>query len=56
MHSHTVNSDGMHDEKTVAELMKSSGVKYWALTDHDTTAGWKKAAKYCSERRRGYIL
>lgn len=48
MHSHTVNSDGMHDEKTVAELMKSSGVKYWALTDHDTTAGWKKAAKYCS--------
>ena len=48
LHSHTVNSDGMYDEKTVAEMMKSSGVKYWSLTDHDTTAGWIKAAKHCS--------
>ena len=48
LHSHTVNSDGMYDEKTVAEMMKSAGVKYWSLTDHDTTAGWIKAAKHCS--------
>ena len=48
LHSHTVNSDGMYDEKTVAEMMKSAGVKYWSLTDHDTTAGWINAAKHCS--------
>lgn len=48
LHSHTVNSDGMHDEQTVATMMKNEGVRYWSLTDHDTTSGWIESAKACT--------
>ena len=40
LHSHSTNSDGEHSVDMVAELMAAAGVKHWALTDHDTIAGW----------------
>lgn len=48
LHSHTVNSDGMYDESTVASMMNDEGVKFWSLTDHDTTSGWIEAEKSCN--------
>ena len=50
LHSHSTNSDGQHEVPYVAELMRQHGVKVWALTDHDTTNGWKQAAKEASSR------
>ena len=43
LHSHSTHSDGEHDVETVARLMRAEGVRVWALTDHDTTAGWNEA-------------
>ena len=43
LHSHSTNSDGEHSVDMVAELMAAAGVKHWALTDHDTIAGWDAA-------------
>jgi len=43
LHSHSTNSDGEHPVETVAQLMADEGVKHWALTDHDTIAGWDAA-------------
>ena len=43
LHSHSTNSDGEHSVDRVAELMAEAGVKHWALTDHDTIAGWDDA-------------
>jgi len=39
LHIHTVHSDG---DKTVAEVidgLKAAGIKYFAITDHDTVEG-----------------
>ncbi len=44
LHSHSTNSDGQHEVDDVAEMMEEQGVSVWALTDHDTTSGWKQAA------------
>ena len=43
LHSHSLHSDGEHPVERVAELMHGEGVQFWALTDHDTTAGWQEA-------------
>jgi 3',5'-nucleoside bisphosphate phosphatase len=43
LHSHSTNSDGEHPVEMVAQLMAAEGVKHWALTDHDTVAGWDAA-------------
>jgi predicted metal-dependent phosphoesterase TrpH len=43
LHSHSTNSDGEHSVETVAQLMAAAGVRFWALTDHDTIAGWDDA-------------
>lgn len=45
LHSHSTHSDGQHDVATVARLMHEAGVRTWALTDHDTTDGWREATK-----------
>lgn len=50
LHSHSTNSDGQHEVAHVAELMRQQGVKVWALTDHDTTNGWERAAIEASSR------
>lgn len=49
LHSHSTNSDGEHPVERVASLMAQAGVKHWALTDHDTIAGWDDA-KAAAER------
>ena len=43
LHSHSTHSDGIHGVQEVAQKMKDSNVKYWALTDHDTISGWNEA-------------
>jgi len=43
LHSHSLHSDGEHPVARVANLMRDEGVECWALTDHDTTAGWQEA-------------
>ena len=45
LHIHSKISDGT---QTVAELVQEisgTGLEGFALTDHDTTAGWKEAAE-----------
>ena len=44
LHSHSLHSDGEHPVDR-AELMHAEGVRCWALTDHDTTSGWKEGYK-----------
>ena len=39
MHLHTTASDGSFSPSEVVQRVKSSGVKVFSLTDHDTTAG-----------------
>ena len=39
MHLHTTASDGSYSPAEVVQRVKSSGVKVFSLTDHDTTAG-----------------
>ena len=39
MHLHTTASDGSFSPSEVVQKVKSSGVKVFSLTDHDTTAG-----------------
>ena len=39
MHLHTTASDGSFSPSEVIQRVKSSGVKVFSLTDHDTTAG-----------------
>ena len=50
LHSHSLHSDGEHPVERVAELMHGEGVQFWALTDHDTTAGWQEAHAAATER------
>ena len=39
MHLHTTASDGSFSPSEVVQRVKSSGIKVFSLTDHDTTAG-----------------
>jgi len=55
LHSHSTNSDGEHSVDTVAKLMAAAGVKHWALTDHDTIAGWDQAKKAALEAGIDFI-
>ena len=49
MHLHTTASDGSFSPSEVVQRVKSSGVKVFSLTDHDTTAGWAQAAQLADE-------
>lgn len=44
LHCHTVYSDGTYTPEQMVRLAKDSGLAGVAITDHDTTAGWKDAA------------
>jgi predicted metal-dependent phosphoesterase TrpH len=55
LHSHSLHSDGEHPVEQVAELMQSEGVQVWALTDHDTTAGWNEGYTAASERGLTFV-
>ena len=55
LHSHSTHSDGIHEVEEVAQKMKDSNVKYWALTDHDTISGWDEARESAKNRGIHFI-
>jgi len=49
LHFHSTYSDGKFSVPELAELIKKSGLKYCALTDHDTITGVSELKKYLQE-------
>ena len=49
LHLHSNYSDGSATVKELVETVMQSGIKIFALTDHDTVAGVNEAEKYLSE-------
>lgn len=49
LHLHSNNSDGSASVKELVDTVVKSGIKIFALTDHDTVAGIKEAEKYVVE-------
>lgn len=43
-HLHTIASDGAHPASEIAASVQRARLSRWALTDHDTTAGWQQIA------------
>ena len=43
LHTHTTSSDGLLSPREVVRRAKKNGVKYLAITDHDTTSGLDEA-------------
>ena len=43
-HLHSNASDGAHPPMALAEAARSARLQAWALTDHDTLAGWRMIA------------
>ena len=43
LHTHSIASDGTETPADVARSAKAAGLDVFALTDHDTTAGWQEA-------------
>lgn len=48
LHTHTRFSDGTTSPEENAALAAGAGLRGFALTDHDTTAGWERAAAACA--------
>ncbi len=40
LHTHTLHSDGALTPPALAARLAQAGVRYAALCDHDTVAGW----------------
>lgn len=49
LHIHTKYSDGEFDEYEIIELVKNSGVKEFAICDHDTIEGAKRVMNIISQ-------
>ena len=49
MHMHSTASDGTYSPEELAEMCAKEGLKYCALTDHDTVAGSEAYVKRCRE-------
>lgn len=49
LHCHTVFSDGTRTPRELVELAVSAGLLGVAITDHDTSSGWRAAAKAARE-------
>lgn len=43
LHTHSIASDGTETPADVARSARAAGLDVFALTDHDTTAGWHEA-------------
>lgn len=50
LHTHTTASDGVLSPVELVQRAEKSGVQVLAITDHDTVAGFKTAAKWCDSR------
>lgn len=55
LHIHSKNSDGADTVEELIPLVKASGVDVFALTDHDRTDGWAKAAELANELNLSFI-
>ena len=55
LHIHSKNSDGADTVEELIPLIKASGVEIFALTDHDRTDGWAKAAELANELNLSFI-
>lgn len=49
LHMHSDRSDGTEPPRQVVRSAAAHGVRTFALTDHDTTAGWAEAAEAAGE-------
>lgn len=49
IHTHSVYSDGTTQVNEIARLAAMSGLPGFALTDHDTVAGWEQARKAAAQ-------
>ena len=54
LHTHSSFSDGSLSPGELAQAVADKGVKYWALTDHDTVEGLSEAAAAATDA--GIIL
>jgi len=43
-HLHTTCSDGIHPPREMRDAVRRARVRHWAITDHDTLAGWRALA------------
>jgi len=55
LHIHSKNSDGADTVEELIPKIKASGVDIFALTDHDRTDGWSKAAELANEIGLSFI-
>jgi len=55
LHTHSTASDGTFSPSELVRLAKSEGLKAFALTDHDTTAGLKEAHERALEERLPFL-
>ena len=54
LHTHSIFSDGADTPERMVARAKAIGLDGFALTDHDTTAGWKRAIE--AGNRLGVII
>lgn len=50
LHTHSTASDGTHDPADLVAEAKAAGLGVFAITDHDTTSGWREAARAAVEQ------
>lgn len=55
LHIHSKNSDGADTVEELVPMIKAAGVDVFALTDHDRTDGWAKAAVLANELGLSFI-
>jgi predicted metal-dependent phosphoesterase TrpH len=55
LHTHTTHSDGTTTPAENAVLASAAGLSGFALTDHDTTAGWAEAEAACAEHGSAFV-
>jgi len=55
LHVHTTASDGAYSPCEIVHLAQQKGIKYLAITDHDTTAGLAAAAEECRKYELEFI-
>ena len=55
LHTHSTASDGQYAPSLIAEKAHEKGVKYLALTDHDTLSGIEEAKAKCEELGVNFI-
>ena len=55
LHTHSIASDGTETPAHVARSAKAAGLDVFALTDHDTTAGWQEAGDTAVELGLAFV-